>query len=127
MPMTQDKQQPAGVSIHTGFPNPATDTRLHTLDFNQLLIEHTASTFMFRIRGNEWQKEGIHDGDIAIVDRALDAHRNDIVVWWHESASEFAISRLTNMPKNATIWGVITATIHQFRTHGTLAAKKKAK
>lgn len=111
----EEKQEPTGVSVHTGFPNPATDKRLHTLDFNQLLIQHTASTYMFRVRGNEWEDAGVFDDDIAVVDRALDPRKNDTVVWWNEPRGEFAISKYGTVPKEASVWGVITATIHQFR------------
>lgn len=116
MAQTPSEQQPGGVSVHTGFPNPATDSSLHTLDFNQLLIQHTASTYMFRVRGSEWQGAGVFDGDIVVVDRALDPRKTDVVLWWDEPTGEFAISKLSQMPKAASLWGVITATIHQFRT-----------
>ena len=106
---------PDGVSVHTGFPNPAIDQRLQALDFNQLLIENTVSTYMFRVRGNEWEGAGVFDGDIAVVDRALNARKNDVVIWWKEGGGEFAISHLHAMPQNASMWGVVTATIHQFR------------
>ncbi|HZM63801.1 MAG TPA: S24 family peptidase [Candidatus Saccharimonadales bacterium] len=105
-----------GVSVHTGFPNPAIDQRLQALDFNKLLIKNTVSTFMFRIRGNDWEGAGVFDGDIAVVDRALHARKNDVVIWWREADSQFAISHLHDMPDGASLWGVVTATIHQFRT-----------
>jgi len=104
-----------GVSIHSGFPNPAADTSLHGLDLNKLLIQHAPSTFLFRIRGNEWQDSGIFDGDVALVDRALDPHANDIVLWWDEGRGEFALSRHHRMPADAACRGVVTATIHQLR------------
>lgn len=113
--MSADDNKTEGVSVHTGFPNPATDQSLHTLDFNQLLIEHTASTYMFRVRGNEWEGAGVFDNDIAVVDRALDPKKNDVVLWWDEAAGEFAISRYSAAPKEGSCWGVVTATIHQFR------------
>ncbi|HLZ14872.1 MAG TPA: S24 family peptidase [Candidatus Saccharimonadales bacterium] len=117
--MSDEQAMPAGddgVSIHTGFPNPAADTTLHRLDLNQLLIRHSVATYMFRVQGNNWEQAGVFDGDIAIVDRALDARGNDIVLWWHDSEGEFAISSRKRMPKDARLWGVITATIHQFRS-----------
>lgn len=114
--MTEEREPSDGVSIHTGFPNPAIDQRLQTLDFNKLLVRHSASTYMFRLRGNEWEGVGVFDGDIAIVDRALDPRKNDVVLWWNESQGEFAISRYNAMPREASCWGVITATIHQFRS-----------
>lgn len=104
-----------GVSIHAGFPNPAADKSLHTLDFNQLLIQHTASTYMFRVRGNQWEAAGVFDNDIAVVDRALDPRKIDTVIWWNEQAGEFAISKYSAMPKAGHLWGVVTSTIHQFR------------
>lgn len=112
--MREEEQQP-GVSVHAGFPNPATDKSLHTLDFNQLLIAHTASTFMFRVQGNEWQEVGVFNNDIAIVDRALSPRKTDLVIWWQEAHETFAISRTKAVPDEATVWGVVTATIHQFR------------
>lgn len=112
--MNDDKQQD-GVSVHAGFPNPATDRSLHGLDLNQLLVQHAPSTFLFRIRGQEWQEIGIFDGDIAIIDRALDARLSDVVIWWHEAAGEFNISVKKEVPAGAAIWGVVTASIHQFR------------
>lgn len=104
-----------GVSVHAGFPNPATDTSLRSLDLNQLLIRHSASTYLFRVEGNEWQDSGIFAGDIAIVDRALDPRKADIVLWWHQEAGEFAISAYHTMPPAAAVWGIITATIHELR------------
>jgi len=107
-----------GVSVHTGFPNPAIDTRLRSLDLNQLLINHGASTYFFRIKGNEWESSGIFHGDIAIVDKAVDAFKNDMVLWWNNGPDEFCISTLANVPQGATVWGVITSIIHQLRKVG---------
>jgi SOS-response transcriptional repressor LexA len=111
-----------GVSIHTGFPNPGLDTGLRSLDLNQLLIEHSASTYFFRIRGGNWEDSGVFDGDIALVDRALDPRQTDIVLWWNGGGDEFSISVYKKMPENAQMWGVITATIHQHRKVNTNAS-----
>lgn len=102
-----------GVAIHTGFPNPAIDAALKDLDLNQLLIAHSASTYMMRIEGNSWRALGVFDGDIAIIDRSLTAFSNDIVVWWHDDS--FILSHLSQVPKQATVWGIVTSTIHQFK------------
>lgn len=113
--MIEETNQPIGVSVHSGFPNPATDTSLQALDFNKLLVQHTVSTYMFRVQGNDWQNSGIFDNDIAVIDRALDPRKNDIVLWWNESLGEFAISYYSAMPVGASTWGVVTTTIHQIR------------
>lgn len=105
-----------GVSIHTGFPNPALDKSLDNLDLQQLLIPRPISSFLFRIAGDQWEDVGIFDGDIAIIDRALSAGRQDIVVWWDETAGDFGVSRCKDMPEHSSMWGVVTATIHQLRS-----------
>lgn len=111
----QAEPSDSGVSIHAGFPNPAADKSLGNLDIHQLLVPRPASTFLFRIAGSQWQELGIFDGDIAVIDRALDAHSNDIVVWWNDTNGEFSLSHRSAMPPEATFWGVVTSTIHQFR------------
>lgn len=112
--MSEEKPT-TGVSIHTGFPNPGVDTSLRSLDLNQLLVEHSASTYYFRVRGNLWEDSGVFDGDIALVDRALDPRPADIVIWWNPGGDEFNISAYKKMAKHGQFWGVITATIHQHR------------
>jgi hypothetical protein len=104
-----------GVSEHTGFPNPATDTSLNGLDLNKLLVVHSASTYFFRVRGNEWEGMGVFDGDLAIIDRALDARQTDTVIWWDGRGEQFSISGYRQVPDDAIIWGVVTSTIHQHR------------
>jgi len=116
--MDTEAPEPTGISIHTGFPNPAADTSLHGLDLNHLLIQHSASTYFFRVRGNAWEAIGIFDGDIALIDRALDPRRSDTVIWWNKDSEQFNISALSAMPKDATLWGVITSIIHQLRKNG---------
>jgi len=113
--MHEDDQTIHGVSVHTGFPNPALDKTIHGLDLNTLLIHHATSTYLFRIRGNAWEDTGVFDGDVAIVDRALDARDNDVVLWWDETLSEFAVSIYATMTPGAMLWGVITSTIHELR------------
>lgn len=104
---------PYGVSVHDGFPNPATDTSLQAIDLNSLLIHHTASTFFMRVDGDEWSRSGIFAGDIVIVDRGLSPRGNDPVVWVYQDT--FAISPKHKLPEGAETWGTVTAVIHQFR------------
>lgn len=108
-----DKSNLAGVSIHAGFPNPASDDLLQGLSLQQLLVPRPLSTFFWRVRGNEWEEQGIFDGDIAIVDRALEPHRQDLVVW--PTNDNFCISKPATVPEDKEVWGVVTAIIHQFR------------
>ena len=48
-------EQAQGVSVHDGFPNPATDAALQSLNLNQLLIKNGASTYFMRLASNDWQ------------------------------------------------------------------------
>lgn len=105
--------QSEGVAVHTGFPNPGIDSRLRGLDLTGLLVKNSASTYMLRIAGHDWRHVGIFDGDIAVVDRALSPQPNDVVVWWHDG--DFAISARSRTPRDATVWGVVTSVIHQYR------------
>lgn len=114
--MHEDGQEPtSGVSVHAGFPNPAADKSLGNLDLHQLLVKRATSTFLFRIAGQDWQDLGIFDGDIAVIDRALDPRSSDIVACWHDAKGEFELSFYKQMPREATVWGVVTSVVHQLR------------
>jgi hypothetical protein len=112
-----DHTKQEGVSEHTGFPNPATDTSLAGLSLDQLLVTHPVSTYFMRIRGDEWQEQGIFDGDIAIVDRAIEPKKHDLIVWVKDDS--LVISQRATMLDDATLWGVVTAVVHQYRKIST--------
>jgi len=118
----RDGEQP-GISVHSGFPNAATDRSLDSLDLHHLLVPRPNSMFLFRIRGNDWDDVGIFDGDIAVVDRGLNGRAGDVIVWWNDASGEFAVSHYRQLPADATVWGVVTTTVHQFRKQ-TSGAKK---
>ena len=103
----------AGVSIHTGFPNAAADRRLNNLDLNQLLVRNPSSTFLFRIRGEQGITQGIFNGDIAVVDRVAAPRGQDLVLW--HDGERFNLSRPIRIASGATVWGTVTAVIHQYR------------
>lgn len=115
--MGTEEEQDDSIVTHAGFPNPALDKSLGSLDFNQLLIERPLSTYIFRISGNEWTRIGIFDRDIAVVDRALDPRPHEPVVWWNEQGL-FSISASKDVPSGSIVWGVVTSVIHQFRKPG---------
>jgi SOS-response transcriptional repressor LexA len=106
------------VSIHAGFPNPATDTDRQSsgLSLDQLLVKHPSSTYMFRLSGHAWVSEGIDDGDIAIVDRAYRVLPNDLVIAWNNE--EFFLVRARRLPEHVVPWGVVTSVIHHYRQEG---------
>jgi hypothetical protein len=105
-----------GVSVHSGFPNPALDRAGQgpqlALDINQLLVRHPASTYLFRIAGHRWSDQGIYDGDVAVIDRSRQARPADTVIIWRDSG--FGLCRQRQLADDETAWGVVTAIIHQF-------------
>ena len=111
--LSKNERQAEGISVHAGFPNPAADRRLQGLDINALLIKQPNSTFMFRIRGQEGITQGIFDGDLAVVDRAMSPRPQDFVLW--HDGQRFKLSRPSRIAENGITWGVITAVVHQYR------------
>ena len=102
---------PLGVSLHSGFPNPAADAIGRStplaLDLNQL-IRHPNSSYLFRVSGQSWAEQGIFSDDIVIIDRSLTPAPNDIVLYWENDAFVLA----THSPLQQSIWGVVALTIH---------------
>jgi len=106
-----------GVSVHTGFPNPALERRGNSqplaLDLNRLLIRQASSTYLFRVAGHLWADQGIFDGDIAVIDRAAQAHSRDLIITWREK--DMVLIRQNQLTEEDKPWGVVTAIIHQYR------------
>jgi DNA polymerase V len=113
-----------------GFPSPADDYIEQNLDLNEFLIKHPSATFFVRVAGESMIGAGINDGDILIVDRALDARDGSIIIAVLDG--EFTVKRLVKhdnkvclVPENPKfraieitegrdfdIWGVVTNVIH---------------
>ncbi|HSX06082.1 MAG TPA: S24 family peptidase [Candidatus Saccharimonadales bacterium] len=109
----EGRQTGTTVSVHAGFPNPAAERSGAPLSLDKLLIRHPSSTFFFRIRGHNWFRYGVFDGDLAIIDRALVPRSRDLVVWWQESG-DFMLSSFSRTTRRDQIWGTITAIVHPF-------------
>jgi len=119
----------AGASVSAGFPSPAEDYLERGIDFNAYLVARPAATFAVRVRGDSMKGAGIHNGDILIVDRSLNATDGSVVVAVVDG--EFTVKRLRVRgdraflcPENpdyrpievtdseSQIWGVATFAIH---------------
>ena len=117
--------------VKAGFPSPAEDIR-EKLDLIKLLVKHKASTFFFRVSGVSMVDAALDEGDIIIVDRAVDPYNNCKAVCYIDG--EYTVKRVEmgdNMVRlmpanelNATykpivvtpdneflIWGVVTYVI----------------
>ncbi|CAN5357423.1 hypothetical protein BH09PAT4_BH09PAT4_04450 [soil metagenome] len=102
------------VGVHAGFPNPAAerDRQRATLSLDQLLIPRPNSTYFFRVQGHQWSDQGVYDGDLAVVDRAVRAKAHDVVIAWHD---DFVLCQYGSLSPEVEPWGVVTATVHQYR------------
>jgi DNA polymerase V len=118
------------VRVPAGFPSPADDYVDQKLDLNTHLVEHPAATFFTRVSGHSMRDAGIHDGDLLIVDRALEPQDGRIVI--AAVNGELTVKRLRIrksqawlMPEHpdyrpisitegldCVIWGVVTRVIH---------------
>lgn len=87
-------------SVPAGFPSPADDYLDNPLDFNELLIAHPAATFAVRVAGESMTGAGIFPGDIAIVDRALNAADGNVILGI--LAGEFTIKRYRS--RGGKVW-----------------------
>ena len=70
----------ADQGVRAGFPSPAQDYMTDSIDLNRELIRHPATTFYARASGNSMKDCGIDDGDLLVIDKALEPRDGDIVV-----------------------------------------------
>jgi len=116
--------------VPAGFPSPADDYLEGALDLNQHLIKHKAATFFVRVQGDSMTGAGIQDGDLLIVDRAIEPKDKSVAI--AVINGEFTVKRIRKskgrvwlIPENAEypplevtegseleIWGVVTHVIH---------------
>ena len=117
--------------VPAGFPSPADDYLEGALDLNEYLIKHKAATFFVRVTGDSMIGAGIHDGDLLVVDRALEVRDKSVVV--AVVNGEFTVKRIKKehgrvwlLPENNNypplemqegaeleVWGVVTNVIHK--------------
>ena len=66
--------------VAISFGSPASESGVTRLDLNEVLIRHPQAAFLMRISGSAMREAGIDDGDLALVDRALDATHGHVVI-----------------------------------------------
>jgi DNA polymerase V len=70
----------AGAAVAAGFPSPADDYIESRIDLNDVLIRHPSSTFFLRVNGDSMRDAGILNGDLLVVDRAVEPRAGRVVV-----------------------------------------------
>lgn len=129
------QEQPYTGEIRAGFPSPAQDYLHESIDLNRELVSHPETTFYARVAGNSMEQAGIHDGDLVVIDKSLDARNGDYVAAYIDGEFTLKEFRLDPdgqcawlIPANPAyrpirvseenrfaIWGVVTCTIHNLR------------
>lgn len=122
-----------GHKVKAGFPSPADDYVEAWLDLNEHLIEHKDATFFVQASGDSMTGAGIQEGNLLVVDRALDARHGDIVIAVIDG--ELTVKRLEKRRgkirlvaenpqypaielkdgQELTVWGVVTSVIQRFK------------
>ena len=77
--------------IKAGFPSPAEDIH-EKLDLIKLLVRHKASTFFFRVSGVSMVDADMDEGDIIIVDRAVEPYNDCKAVCYIDG--EYTVKRI---------------------------------
>ena len=117
--------------VEAGFPSPAEDYLDKKLNLHTHIVKHESATFFLRAHGLSMINAGIHDGDLLVVDRAISAEHNKVVIAALDG--ELTVKRLVRrhdkvllVPENPDfpeiditerehvhIWGVVTYVLHQ--------------
>lgn len=118
--------------VQAGFPSPAEDLGGQRIDLTQVLITHPQATYFLRASGHSMVEAGIFDKDILVVDRAIKARHNHIVVaivdgdftvkQYYQRAGRIKLKAANPtfadiVPREGQtleVWGVVTSSIKQF-------------
>ena len=92
LPRTQMHIPVALESVRAGFPSPAAPYLADYLDFNEYLVSHPAATIAVYAKGDSMILAGIDDGDMLVVNRALEANHRSIALV--ELNNEFTVKRI---------------------------------
>ncbi len=68
------------MSVSAGLPVEADSEIDKHIDLNEFLVEHPAATFFAKVNGNSLKNIGVDDGDILVVDTAVEPEDGKLVV-----------------------------------------------
>ena len=118
-------------TVLASFPSPAEDYIDLSLDLNEYLIKNSPATFFAYAKGDSMILNGIHDGDLLIIDRSIKSKNNDVVI--AALNGELTVKKIgyingklhlipgnpNHKPYNVElisdfeIWGVVTYSVHR--------------
>nr|HPQ81948.1 transcriptional repressor LexA [bacterium] len=66
--------------VQAGFPSPAEEELIDTLSLDDYLIDKPEASFLLKVSGDSMIDEGIHEGDLVIIERGQNPRNGDIVL-----------------------------------------------
>lgn len=80
------------IDVQRGFASPARDYLENFIDLNKELVKHPVSTFYGRAVSDNMSDSGVNEGDILVIDRALEPQEGNLVVAFLDG--EFILKRI---------------------------------
>lgn len=128
----EDQKSPLFLcSVRAGWPSPADDYVDEPINLHELAVKNPAATFFLQAAGDSMIEAGIHDGDVLVVDRSVEAGHNKIVIaaldgellvkrvrqrgrrtWLSPANPDYADIEITDR-EYVHIWGVVTYVLHK--------------
>ena len=115
--------------VPAGFPSPAADYEEVTLSIDELIDLRTPHVYLVRVEGPSMIGAGIYDGDVLVVNKALEARSGHILVAYVNGGMTVKRLQITPagvwlQPENPDyraipvteslhVWGVATHNLHQ--------------
>lgn len=116
-------------SLPAGFPSPAADYEEQTLSIDELVDLRTPHVYLARVDGDSMIGVGVYDGDILVINRALEPRSGDVVVAYVDGGMTVKRLQVTPgcvwlQPENPSyrpipvteslhVWGVVTHNLHR--------------
>lgn len=66
--------------VEAGFPSPAEEELVDTMNLDEYLIENREATFMLKVKGDSMIDAGINEGDMVLAERGREPRVGDIVI-----------------------------------------------
>jgi repressor LexA len=66
--------------VEAGIPTFTEEDRSNTVSIDDYLVRNKETTYLLEVKGDSMIEEGIHEGDLVIVERRNDAKEGDIVI-----------------------------------------------
>ena len=118
-----------GCRVRAGFPSPADDHLEAEINLHAHVVKRPAATYFVRAEGDSMLGDGIHHGDLLVVDRSLEPLPGRVIVialegeptvqrlerrgsgvWLVASNPRFAPIPLAG--RECEVWGVVTHVLH---------------